>query len=111
MSIQTRIENNGRDLVIVEHGEAGTRTTRLTWATSQLADQNRERAIALYQQNDAGNVVPVVGQRKDVRRLGWLFIGVLSGPPTWWWPRVAISRRRVLVGWLRRGYEISWRTR
>lgn len=49
-----------------------------------------------------------VAWRKHVARDWYLFAGVQTGPPTWWWPRVKIGRI-VLVGWLRTAVEVSIR--
>ena len=37
------------------------------------------------------------------------FVGHLSvGPPTWWLPRLDVTRRHVMVGWLRGMVAVSW---
>jgi hypothetical protein len=85
-------------------------TTTLGWATPELRESNWRNAVKLWADRNLGEYLREVGQGQRTRLLGhgWYF-AVLSGPPTWWLPRVKAARWRLMVGWLRRGYVLSRR--
>lgn len=51
--------------------------------------------------------------RRFRTRWGSIFVSFLSGPPTWWLPRVLRRKDSIgwgfCVGWLRRGIAVSFR--
>jgi hypothetical protein len=60
------------------------------------------------------NTSMVEGQVNTARRIKafgrtW-YVAVNTGPPTWWLPKVRITHREVMVGWLRGLVALSWRT-
>ena len=98
-----------RELTITWTKEDGSKhTTSLSWPTTQEREANWRNAVKLWAERRISGWFEVAGQAQFTRRLGhgWYF-AVLSGPPTWWLPRVKIKRWRLMVGWLRRGYVLS----
>lgn len=52
------------------------------------------------------------GETRTTRRLTRrLLLHVATGPPTWWLPKLEVTRRSVMVGWLRGLVAVSWRDR
>ena len=43
------------------------------------------------------------------RKFGVLFV-VNTGPPRWWWPRVQVNSKEVMVGWLDGLVAVRWRS-
>lgn len=70
------------------------------------ADVEKVVAAAL----EADRIMP--GEKRTTRRLNdRVMVHVATGPPTWWIPRVEITRRSVMVVWLRGLVAISLRDR
>lgn len=46
--------------------------------------------------------------RRHIGGHWYLYTGIHSGPPTWWWPHVKVGST-FLVGWLRRAYQVQIR--
>lgn len=84
-------------------------TIEISWPTPALAEAHCEAAIQEFRE-PAMFIPKVVGQGQKTIRKGPFFISVLWGPPTWRLPRahLSIKRRKVMVGWLQRGYVIAW---
>lgn len=76
------------DHVIVE--------SKVGWAQPVTAEQ---LAYVLTKPPPAQNCE--AGLRNRIRKLGPLAVGVSTGPPTWWFPRVQFKRWQLCVGWLR----------
>ncbi len=79
------------------------------WPTAAAAQENVDHAIRLFEEKHLAETVGQCGEGQSTRRFGRLFVSVLWGPPTWWLPRAAVNvrQRRMMVGWLRRGYVLS----
>ena len=78
-------------------------------------NEDNLNAMLTFQYGPAPTMEP--GQRK-VARLKRVFgvpyvVTVMSGPPTWWLPKVDVSvhHKGVMVGWLRRAVSVQLSSR
>jgi hypothetical protein len=102
-----------RQLVIVHRVPTGLFTTTLDFA-EPATDEQVARALA--DRPGPNSMIP--GQSRRTRRLpirwrsreiGTVFVTVLSGPPTWWWPRVyRADDGTPVIGWLRRAVAVGF---
>lgn len=104
------MSEDGCTLVIEEVRPEGVYKTTTEWSTAGEAEANVERALKMYAENEIGTQLNMPGQKQTAHRIGPLIVSILSGPPTWWSPRFKIKReyQQIMVGWLRRGYVVSW---
>lgn len=84
-------------------------TCEVGWPTTALAAEHADDAIRLFTEKHLADVPRQIGQKSKTWRFRWLYITVVSGPPTWWLPNVHVHRNRVAFGWLRRGVVLSRR--
>lgn len=84
-------------------------TCELSWPTATLAEANAERAIVLFHEKNIGAIPRQVGQKSKSWRLRWLYVTVVTGPPTWWLPNLHVHRDRIAIGWLRFGVVLAKR--
>jgi len=48
-------------------------------------------------------------RRRFVTRFGTLWLDTMTGPPTWWWPRLKREKDgTVMAGWLRRAVAVKF---
>ena len=106
------LSDDGMTLIIKRRTPAGIATTTY----------ERLHDAAPFTDVDVENVLsaqPVAtramqpGQRNKTRRFvtrfGTLWLHVMTGPPTWWWPRLAREKDGALMaGWLRRGAAVKF---
>lgn len=70
--------------------------------------------LAIRMTDEAGIARLQPGQENTSRRLPlgrgwWLYVHLMTGPPTWWYPRVDPRGGALMVGWLRAGVAVSVR--
>ncbi len=87
-----------------EHPE-GILTARLEW----LRPATDEEVTAALQTSVVDHIA--VGERRTARRIvrgGWtLWLHRMSGPPTWWAPRLFGHQGALIVGWLRLAFAVK----
>ncbi len=100
-----RLSDDRCELVAQWDYPEGVLTTTLGWPRPATDD---EVAAALAPRP---GLRIAVGERRYVRRwvLGplTLWLHVMGGPPTWWWPRLFTHQRSLVIGWLRRAYAVK----
>lgn len=103
--VTTEWNDDRTELTVSVETAAGIRTSIYGWADPETAAKHADLAIA-FAVDKADVVIPEPGQKNNTRRVGRFLVSHMSGPPTWWWPRVSV-RRGLMVGWLRHAFAIT----
>lgn len=121
---QVRHEFSGTRLVSTYSCPDGVLTATLGWRDEKTAAAYVSRAQQQFEETVVAKLADRLARPDhdgEVRRLralrtpiGVLYVGVNTGPPTWWLPKVLVGRRkdgayRVMVGWLRGCAHASFR--
>lgn len=110
MEIRHHVENDGLTLVLeADRPEGGVTSARLSWANLEAAQRHYQSAIEAFERTVQKMTIEPGQKNKCWRITNRLYVGILAGPPTWWFPRMSIKLSGVMVGWLRRGLWISWK--
>lgn len=104
-----RVSDDRRTLTMLWHETEGTREVAIGWnhpATPQ------ELAYALENSENARTENMQPGQRSLFirRQLPFgvtAYVGIHTGPPTWWLPKVQVRKRTIGVGWLRHAFTVG----
>lgn len=99
-------------IAVTTRTRGGQMTTTWTWPDRESAIRNAPKVAALEPADLSMNP----GERRTLRRiltrLGTFYLGHLSGPPRWHWPRAGIKRREgyreFMLGWLDHAFVIGW---
>lgn len=99
--------DGGLQLVLTKHNPSHwTCVQTVQWADTQLAAAKWRDAVRWFAAK--GTQGSEVGQRTSAHRLGPFVVTVLSGPPTWWWPRVWLGKWRIGAGIARGAVVVAW---
>lgn len=116
--VETVSGDEGRALtVVVAVPGHGTARTTYGWDSPEEARHHHQSAVEAALREAARMAT---GETRNVTRhatrWGTLYVGVLGGPPTWYWPRVGARRGEhgyfeLMVGWWRRALVVGWSRR
>jgi hypothetical protein len=111
MTITHVLSDDRRELRVSMPVKNGTHHVTVGW-DHPCTDE--ELALALEMGPDlASNGITQVGQTQNYKRIptrvGIFYVGYVSGPPTWWWPRGSLFKWGARLGWLRLGFHVSYR--
>lgn len=100
-----QLSDDGMTLVVKRRAPGGILATTYNRLPAAGPFTGADVAAALRAQPAATRTMQP-GQRNKSRRFitrhGTLWLGVMTGPPTWWWPRIAREKDgAVMAGWLR----------
>jgi hypothetical protein len=101
---------NRRQLTIVTQTQTGAHRATFDCAADQdpFDDEDVRRAM-----EDTRITLMKPGQRNMTRcwttPLGIIYTHLMLGPPMWWLPKVKLSRRGLMVGWLHVAAAVSFR--
>jgi hypothetical protein len=106
------LSDDGMTLIVTRRTPAGiaTATYERRHDAGPFTDADVDSALSAQ---PAATRTMQPGQRNKTRRFvtrfGTLWLHVMTGPPTWWWPRLAREKDGALMaGWLRRGAAVKF---
>ena len=106
-----RLSDDGMTLVVSRRTPGGVLTATYSRIPAAGPFTTAEITGLLTEPTAAGSMRP--GQRNTTRRhvtrCGTIWWHVMTGPPTWWRPRLKREKDgTIMTGWLRRAVAVKW---
>ena len=113
-NVTHKITNDGLTLISTyKTTNGGTAETKISWDNEEKALANYNNAMNAFELRipyfDSMTVEPDYSSKSKLRKVGPFNLYMNVGSPTWWMPRVSVTKEHIRFGWLRAAFSIDWK--